>query len=92
MNLMTDELLAALQKGQTACLRDALGIEIRVTEGCLWLTQERDAQDHVIEAGGTFRIDRPGVAILMPLRGEACRMEFVPCRAPARALQPAVAF
>jgi hypothetical protein len=90
MNLMIDELQAALQKGQTACLRDALGIEIRVTEGCLWLTQERDAQDHVIATGETFRIDRPGVALLTALRG--VRMEFVPCRAPARSLQLAVAF
>jgi len=91
MNLMTDKLQPALQKGQTACLRDALGIEIRVTEGYLWLTQERDAQDHVIEAGGSFRIDRPGVALLTALRGEA-RVEFVPCRAPARPLQLAAAF
>jgi len=90
MNLMTEGLQAALQKGQTARLRDALGIEIRVTEGCLWLTQERDAQDHVIETGGVFRIDRPGVAILTALRG--VRMEFAPCRAPARSLQLAVAF
>lgn len=90
MNLKTDKLQAALQKGQTACLRDALGIEIRVTEGSLWLTQERDVQDHVIETGGVFRIDRPGVALLTALRG--VRMEFVPCRAPARSLQLAVAF
>lgn len=90
MNLITDGLQAALQKGQTARLRDALGIEIRVAEGCLWLTQERDAQDHVIETGGSFRIDRPGVAILTALRG--VRMEFVPCRAPARRIQLASAF
>jgi len=90
MNPMTDKLQAVLQKGQTACLRDALGIEIRVTEGSLWLTQERDVQDHVIEPGGTFRIDRPGVALLTALRG--VRMEFLPCRAPARSLQFAVAF
>ncbi len=90
MDLKTDKLQAALQKGQTACLRDALGIEIRVTGGSLWLTQERDVQDHVIETGGVFRIDRPGVALLTALRG--VRMEFVPCRAPARSLHLAGAF
>lgn len=90
MNLMTDRLQASLQRGQTACLRDAQGIEVRVTEGCLWLTQERDVQDHVIETGGTFRIDRPGITVLTARRG--VRMEFAPCRAPARPLRFAVAF
>ena len=90
MNLVTDVLKAALRKWQTVRLHDALGMEIQVNEGCLWLTQERDAEDHVIEAGGSFRIDRPGVAVLQALRG--VRMEFVPCRAPARPLQLAVAF
>lgn len=90
MNLITDKFQAALQRGQTACLHDALGIEIRVTEGFLWLTQERDVQDHVIETGGTFRIDRPGATLLTAPKG--VRMEFVPCRAPARSLQFAVAF
>jgi hypothetical protein len=90
MNLLTEVLEAALRKGQTVRLHDALGMEIQVNQGCLWLTQERDVQDHVIEAGGSFRIDHPGVALLTALRG--VRMEFVPCRAPARSLQLAVAF
>lgn len=82
MNLSTDELRAVLQKGQTAGLRDALGLEIRVTEGCLWLTQECDAEDHVIETGGSFRINRPGVALVTALRG--ARMEIVPGCVPTR--------
>jgi hypothetical protein len=92
MNLMIDELQAALQKGQTAHLRDALGIEIRVTEGRLWLTQERDAQDHVIETGGTFRIDRPGVVILTPLGREACAWSSYPPSHRLAPLRPAVSF
>lgn len=90
MNLMTDELQATLHKGQTLCLRDAPGVEIRVTEGCLWLTQERDVQDHIVKTGGTFRIDRRGTVVLTAPRG--VRMEFVPCRAPARSLQLAAAY
>lgn len=82
MNLMTDDLRGTLRKGQTLCLRDALGLEIRVTEGSLWLTQERDAQDHVIGTGESFRIDRRGAVVLTAFRG--ARMDFVPCRAPAR--------
>ena len=85
MNLMTGDLQATLRKGQTLCLRDALGLEIRVTEGSLWLTQERDAQDHVIGTGGSFRIVRRGAVVLTAPRG--ARMDFVPCRAAARSLQ-----
>jgi hypothetical protein len=89
MNLKTDELQAVLRKGQTARLHDALGLEIQVNEGYLWLTQERDPQDHVIEAGTSFRIDQPGVAILTALRG--VRLKFALCSVPARPLQLAVA-
>jgi hypothetical protein len=89
MNLKTDEVEAVLRKGQTARLHDALGLEIQVNEGCLWLTQERDPQDHVIEAGRSFGIDQPGVAVLTALKG--ARMKFALCSVPARPLQLAVA-
>src|SRR3990172_3676348 len=87
MNLITDALQATLHIGQTLCLRDALGMEIRVREGSLWLTQERDAQDYVIGTGGSFRIDRQGGGLLTallraPQRG---RGGIVPPRVPGPA-------
>jgi len=82
MNLMTDDLQATLRNGQTLCLRDALGTEIRVTEGSLWLTQDRDAKDYVITAGGSFRIDRQGAVVLTACKG--VRLDLLPRRAPAR--------
>lgn len=90
MNLMTDDLQATLRNGQTLCLHDALGMEIRVREGSLWLTQERDAQDYVITAGGSFRIDRQGAVVLTAPKG--ARMDFVPCRARARSFRFAAAY
>jgi hypothetical protein len=92
MNLVTDVLKAALRKWQTVRLHDALGMEIQVNEGCLWLTQERDAEDHVIEAGGSFRIDHPGVALLTALGGEACAWSSYPAARRLAPLQPAVSF
>ena len=92
MNLMTDKLQSVLRNGQTVCLRDVLGMEIQVNEGCLWLTQERDAQDHVIGAGGSFRIDHPGVALLTALGGEACAWSSYPAARRLAPLQPAVSF
>jgi hypothetical protein len=85
MNLMTDDLQATLRNGQTLCLHDALGMEIRVREGSLWLTQDRDAKDYVITAGGSFRIDRQGAVVLTACN--SVRLDLLPCRAPARFLQ-----
>ncbi|OGA65200.1 MAG: hypothetical protein A3G83_03305 [Betaproteobacteria bacterium RIFCSPLOWO2_12_FULL_68_20] len=94
MNLITDALQATLHIGQTLCLRDALGMEIRVREGSLWLTQERDAQDYVIGTGGSFRIDRQGAVLLTALLSapKGVRMDFVPCRVPARSFRFAAAY
>jgi DUF2917 family protein len=36
------------------------GVEIRVLTGTVWVTQEGDAEDHVLSAGGTFVADRAG--------------------------------
>src|SRR3990170_2219802 len=85
MNLITDALQATLHIGQTLCLRDALGMEIRVREGSLWLTQERDAQDYVIGTGGSFRIDRQGAVLLtaLPSAPQSVRGGFVPRPVPA---------
>ena len=57
-----------LTKGQIIRVPDAAGCEIRVREGSMWITQDREASDHVVETGGSFRIDRPGVTLISALR------------------------
>jgi len=42
---------------------DGRDLLIHVWQGSLWITQERDARDVVLQAGQSFRLDRSGVAL-----------------------------
>jgi hypothetical protein len=56
------------------------GLELRVRRGTVWVTQEGDPEDHVLEAGGAFVTTRPGrVAIqsLTPARLEVAGAHHV---------------
>lgn len=48
-------------------LRDRAGERIECCEGTLWVTQERDPRDIVLEAGEAFTLDRRGTAIVHAL-------------------------
>lgn len=60
-----------LNPGELLRLRDAAGRHLGVVRGAVWITQIGDRRDHVIEAGGSFRFDRDGVAVVQTLGGEA---------------------
>ncbi len=52
------------------------GAAVTCTGGALWLTQPGDAQDHIIRAGETFPLYRPGVILVQGLpRGRAVILE-----------------
>jgi hypothetical protein len=57
---------AALQLGHGQSLRvcGALDVRIDCADGCLWITQDHDIRDIVLQRGESFTLDRPGVAIL----------------------------
>jgi hypothetical protein len=52
-----------MARGSVLRIQDAPGLVVQVHEGALWLTQEGDALDRYIGPGGTFRLDRGGLAI-----------------------------
>jgi hypothetical protein len=66
----TDLTLAAtiLKRGQMQRLQDARGSLVLCLSGTLWLTQEGDARDIVLEAGDEARIERRGLTILSAMR------------------------
>jgi hypothetical protein len=66
----TDLKLAAtlLQRGQLQRVQDARGHVVLCLDGTLWLTQEGDTRDVVLEAGDEARIDRDGLTLLHALR------------------------
>jgi hypothetical protein len=50
-------------------------------EGAIWIAQERDFQDHRLEAGEMFIISRPGKVIVQALVD--ARIQITPCLATA---------
>lgn len=54
--------------GRTLRIRDGKGALVRVSEGCLWVTQENDTADKVLEGGDALRLDRRGLALGYALR------------------------
>lgn len=43
---------------------DTRGAVVACLEGVLWITQEGDGADHLLEAGDEFAIDRAGLVVI----------------------------
>jgi hypothetical protein len=56
-----------LTRGQLHRLQDARGSLVLCLSGTLWLTQQGDPRDIVLEAGDEGRIDQDGLSILSAL-------------------------
>ncbi len=82
----TDLLHAAhvLAKGSLFRIRDGQGRRVECLAGCMWLTQERDVRDIILEAGDGFTIDRAGDTVLSALADS----RFVVLCPPATAQAP----
>lgn len=57
----------ALEKGCMYRVAAALGRRVECLSGSLWVTQDGDGRDVVLEPGDGFEFDRPGVALLSAL-------------------------
>ena len=60
-----------LTHGQMLKVRDGAGSTVCALEGSVWITEENQPRDVVLEPGGCYRLRRPGVAIVHPLGGSA---------------------
>jgi hypothetical protein len=60
-----------LAPNQTLRVVDGAGSTVCAVEGAVWITEENDSRDIVLEAGKCYRLKREGVAILNSLSGEA---------------------
>ena len=56
--------LIELQSGSVLSIDDGKGMFVYVWEGAVWLTEEGDTTDRIIEAGQWARLSRPGRAVL----------------------------
>jgi hypothetical protein len=60
-----------LGPNQTLRVVDGVGSTVCAVEGSVWITEENDARDIVLERGGCYKLRQPGVAIVNSLGGEA---------------------
>ena len=57
----------ALKDGGTLRVDDAEGMRLYVWQGTVWLTQEGDQRDLLLQARDSFQLDRAGTALISPL-------------------------
>ena len=60
-----------LARGCLIRIDDARDMQVRVEKGTVWITQERDTRDVMLEPGETFRLDRDGTALMSACGREA---------------------
>ncbi len=60
-----------LSPNQTLRLVDGAGSTVCAVEGAVWITEENDPRDIVLEAGSCYRLRHEGVAIVNSLSGDA---------------------
>jgi hypothetical protein len=60
-----------LGPNQTLKVLDGAGSTVCAVQGSVWITEENQVKDIVLEQGGCYRLRQPGLAIVNSLGGEA---------------------
>ena len=60
-----------LAPNQTLKVVDGVGSTVCAVEGALWITEENQLRDIVLEPGNCYRLQHPGIALVNSLGGEA---------------------
>ena len=60
-----------LGPNQTLKVVDAAGSTVSAIEGSVWITEENQPNDIVLTPGNSYRLRRPGVALVNSLGGAA---------------------
>jgi hypothetical protein len=56
--------LTAMQRHQWIALHGQAGHRVECVSGTLWITQDNDRRDIVLQPGDAFVLDRPGMAMI----------------------------
>src|SRR5712691_6549099 len=60
-----------LNTGELLDINDGEGFTVECLEGAIWITQSNDPRDVVVNAGQSFVLDRPGLALVCAAAGPA---------------------
>lgn len=71
MLLQTHEASVALEDRQVLSLCNAEGMELRATRGTLWVTQDGDLSDSILEVGDSLLVQRGGRTVVAAVAGAA---------------------
>lgn len=69
-----------LNKHQHLRLHHACGWVVHAVTGAVWITQDGDTRDIVLESGDSFVLDRNHTAVLSPLHQAELKLEPGTCR------------
>lgn len=71
MDLSFEGAVLTLNTGKPLRLRDARARRVSIVQGAVWITQDRDRRDTVLEPGAEYLFDRPGLAVIQALGSPA---------------------
>jgi hypothetical protein len=60
-----------LKERESLRVHDGAGLEVRCLLGNLWITEEGERDDTIIDHGRSFVLDRPGLSLVTALGGPA---------------------
>ena len=60
-----------LKTGELLDITDGEGFTVECLDGAVWITQSNDARDIVLNAGESFVLDKPGLALVCAAAGPA---------------------
>lgn len=60
-----------IQPGNSMRILDGIGTEVCAVAGTVWITQEGDQRDVILQPGDRFTLDRAGLALLVALEEAA---------------------
>jgi hypothetical protein len=54
---------------------DSREVRIKGLEGCVWITQIGDADDHMVKAGQVFQVERRGMVLIQGMPAGRVRVQ-----------------
>lgn len=81
-------IVVELERGGLLPLHDGAGATLACLDGDLWITQEHDAQDVLLRAGESLRLERNGRTVVQALSASRVAVEAPPASGWPIALSP----
>jgi hypothetical protein len=76
-----------MPRGSMLRIEDGAGVLVYVWEGEVWLTQQGSTEDHMLQAGQWFRLDRGGATIAHAFKRSLVSLSSPSPEVPARRIE-----